>query len=59
MPYLNEVDSALCPRKSADQASDPISWIAENPAHTPCLQALPDEICDGVGHDGLLSGIKR
>src|SRR5918995_3241148 len=28
MPYLNEVDSALCLCKGADQASDPVAWIA-------------------------------
>ncbi len=46
MSDLNEVDRALCAGERADEAADAVAWIAEDAAHAPGLQAVPDEVRD-------------
>src|SRR5918993_4016764 len=58
MPNLDEVDGSIQPRKSADQSANAVPRVAVDPANAPCMQTLPYEIGDGVGHGALLSGFQ-
>src|ERR1700748_2769012 len=50
MPRLHEPDLAVGPVQRAEHAVDAVAGVAEDVAHAPLMQALHDEVADGLGH---------
>src|SRR3954465_14239638 len=60
MPDLHEVDGAFCSIQCRHEAADAVSGIAEHPPHAPGVEAHPEEIRNGLGHDHIsLAGEQR
>src|SRR6201986_1286101 len=50
MPRLHEPDLAVGPVQRAKHAVDAVAGVAKDVAHAPLMQALHDEVTDGLGH---------
>lgn len=50
MPCLNESDLAVSTVERAENTIDTVARIAKKMEHAPLMQALRNEIADGLGH---------
>ena len=54
---LDELDLAVGAVERLDHPVDAVAGVAEDRAHAPGVQALDDEVSDGLGHPGALHEI--
>ena len=50
VPHLHEVEFVLVALESGDKTVNAVTWIAENPPHTPLVEPIPEEIAHRFRH---------